>query len=175
MNQKNYPSYSASHWTKVMQQQQNCLQIIHLGNIIDSSVQKDAGLWGLDINACVQNIRTHSLRKEHSGGWNNSRPQQIFWAVKELDGICCAVQGFAKEAPLGFKWQELLTHASCGNGYLGAGQNEGTLQWRRLLGTKNRQGNKDVLLTRKREYIKQGHPFKGTLAALLLFLSFWTF
>lgn len=38
------------------------------------------------------------------------RPQKTFQPVEELDGICCAVQGFAKEAPLGWKqWDKLST------------------------------------------------------------------
>lgn len=173
------PSYSACHWTKVTQQRQNCLQIIHLGNIIDSSVQKDAALWGLDINAGVQSIKTVFSRKEQSGEWDNSETfsQKTFWPVKEPDGICRAARGFAKDAPLGLKRQQLLTHASCGRrpGHLGAGQNKEALQWRRLPGTKDRQGNKDVLATRKRNYTKWGHAFKGALAARLLFLRFWAF
>lgn len=31
------------------------------------------------------------------------RPQKTFQPVEELDDICCAVQGFAEEAPLGLK------------------------------------------------------------------------
>jgi len=42
--------------------------------------------------------------------------QKTFWPVKELDGICRAVRGFAKQTPLGLKQQELLTPASCGHG-----------------------------------------------------------
>lgn len=64
--------------------------------------------------------------------------RKTFWPVKELDGICCAAQGFAKAVPLGLKWQEILTGAGhgCGPGRLGAGQN--ALWWGRLLGTQDR-------------------------------------
>lgn len=47
------------------------------------------------------------------------RPSQnTFWPVKELDSICCAVQGFAKEDSLRLTQQKFLTHASpgCGHG-----------------------------------------------------------
>lgn len=61
--------------TKITQKQENCLQINHLGNIIDSSVQRNDGPWGLgaiDINAGFQSIKTVFFKEDSLRRWNNS-------------------------------------------------------------------------------------------------------
>lgn len=100
----------------------------------------------------MQSIKTASERSTQVDETTLRPAQKTFWPVKEVEGICCSVEGSAKESPLGLKWQELLTHASChcGSGHLSAGDHKKGLPWRKLLCTKDRQRKRKMLTTRKR-------------------------
>lgn len=80
------PSHRACHWTGVTQQQQNCLQITHLGNIIDSPVQNAAALWGLVFRAS----KVPASKRTTQVAETILSPQKAFQPGEELDGICRA-------------------------------------------------------------------------------------
>lgn len=164
------PSYRACHWTEVTQQQQNCLQIIHLCNTIDSPVQDDAALWGLESRAS----KVLPSKRRTQVAETILSPQKTFQPEEELDGVCCAVQGFAKEAPGGgdrgisppWPWAwPAECRAQWGNS---AAEEVGWLQ------TQTRQ--QTGACSKKKLSTNRGHAFKGsTVSFLAFFLRFWAF
>lgn len=101
------------------------------------------------------------------------RSQKTFQPGEELDAICCAVQGFPKEAPLGWKqWDNLPMAMGLATWVQGTirklcSQEVGWLQ-------RQARQQRDAC-NKKKVSTNQGHAFKGALSVLLLFLRFWAF